>query len=377
MVWIGVHDLGRTGVPIVLLRYLQALPAPQRRRVQVIALRGGPLEDELARCCGGLLTLEPAGRRSLGAGVTVGLEVMGAPVLGQSLRRTWWRRRLAELPIPDVVLLHGAGAWPLLDAVPGAPPYVLHLHELATGLDRSIPSERQREALGGARRVLAVSRAVADLAIERGAHASCVHLVPGVVDDPVPAGSRPQEPGAARWVMGAGTPGWRKGTDRLAALAHPWSRERPEVRVGWVGGRPSGPDTTAVAAFDPVHWFDETPDPWEVLARAEVVVVPSREDALPLVALEAGARGLPVVSLPSGGLVDLLAEERGLVGDRHDVAWLVGAVEELLDDPPRAARMGERLRRHVERHHRARVVAPQWWSLVHDVAGEGADTLQR
>ncbi len=168
--------------------------------------------------------------------------------------------------------------------------------------------------------------------------------------------------------MGAGSPGWRKGTDRLAALAHPFVDARPEVRVGWVGGRPSGPDATAVAAADPVQWFDSCPDPWAVLRRSEVVVVPSREDPLPLVALEAGIRARPVVAMPTGGLADLLADGRGMVGRRHDVAWLHDAVGALLDRPDEARDMGLALREHVAGGYLATHVVPIWSQMLAEVA---------
>ena len=44
---IVVHDLGRSGVPVVLLRYLAAAPGAARARVSVLAAHDGPLRGEL------------------------------------------------------------------------------------------------------------------------------------------------------------------------------------------------------------------------------------------------------------------------------------------------------------------------------------------
>lgn len=369
VVWILVRDLSRTGVPIVLERLLAAVP-DAAGSVHVVAVHGGPLGARVRRRCGSVTLLEPTGRRSFPDAAAVGLMVLGLDSWGAKVRRTAWARKVRTLPPPDVVVLHGAGSWLARSVVPDDVPTVVHLHELQTGLERSIPEDQQRDALAGAALVMAVSRPVADLAVQRGARAREVEIVPGVVDL---ASSRPAaSPGAAlleaRPVMGAGTPGWRKATDRMVALAHELDRLGRPAAVGWVGGVPAAGEASAVASPDPVHWLPELEDPWSVLASTEVIAVPSREDPLPLVALEAGLHRRPVVAMPTGGLPDLLADGRGSVANGHDLRSFCDAVAALLEVPERAAAMGDALHAHVVRHHDSTVVAARWWSALVDVA---------
>lgn len=375
VVWVLVHDLSRTGVPVVLDRMLSALPAA-RSSVHVVAFHGGPLESSLRGSVASLTILESLERRSLADAVSVGLMSLGAAPAGVELRRRVWRRRCADLPRADVAVVHGAGAWPLTSIVSDDVPLVLHLHELATGLDRCIPPAAQRTAFDRACRVLAVSAPVADLALERGAPCDAIDLVPGVIEvmddrndgpDSNPD-RRSQVPQAVDAVMGAGVPGWRKGTDRLAAVAHELGRLGHAGGVGWVGGRPHGVDAPWVDAPDPISWFPPMADPWSILRAARVIVVPSREDPLPLVALEAGLHRKAVVAMATGGLPDLLAEGRGVVDADQDVGRFVAEVAALLDDPTRAADLGAALHAYVLAHHDSAVVAPTWWDIVRRTA---------
>lgn len=376
-VWVLVHDLGRSGVPVVLVRLLRAVAA-SRSHVHVVALRGGPLEATVRGVAASVTTLEPAQGRSVADAVAVGMHELGHPRPGRNVRRLAWRRRVRHLPAPDVVVLHGAGGWPVLDVLRAEAPLVVHLHELGIGLDRSVPVSRQRELLSGAVRVLAVSRPVADLAVARGAAAARVELVPGVVDrgevDGAVAGPRggdTAEPVAGRPVMGAGVVGWRKGTDRLAAVAFELDRSGRRDQVGWVGGHPGGPDAAFVGSTDPVRWYPSCSDPWGVMDAARVVVVPSREDPLPLVALEAGQRRKAVVAMPTGGLPELLSHGRGRVVAGQDVIAFAHAVRHLLEAPDEAVAAGDSLHDHVMVHHDAAVVAPRWWQMVSSSAEVG------
>lgn len=366
--WVLVHDLGRSGVPIVLERMLRALGPVDH--VHVVAVRGGPLRGSLDALAGTCTVLEPEGRRSVGNAMSAGARELGAPQVANRVQRVVWRRRMHHLPAPDVVVVHGAGGWPLLDAVVGDPPYVVHLHELATGLDRSIDPARQVSALAGASRVLAVSRPVADLAVRRGADPRLVELLPGVVEvSPSTSAAALPRSATGRVVMGAGVPGWRKATDRVVAVAHELERVGRPGAVGWVGGAPGGPDARWISATDPVRWYEETDDPWAVMGAAEVVLVPSREDPLPLVALEAGLRSKAVVATPTGGLPDLLGEGRGAVAPTHDVGWLARATGRLLGDPLEREALGLALLEEVLARHNAAVVAPIWWDILRDAAG--------
>lgn len=368
VVWILLHDLARTGVPIVLERLLRA--AGRKDRVNVVAVHGGAVRRRLDGLTSTCTVLEPDGRRSLTGAAAAGAAELGAPVVGGVVRRAAWRARLRHLPDPDVVLVHGAGGWPIVASVRGAPPLVVHLHELELGLDRSIDPAEQSAVFRRAVAVLAVSSPVADMAVRRGADPTRVELVPGVVEVPDPDEGSVRPVVAARCppVMGAGTPGWRKATDRVAAVAHELARRGRPGSVGWVGGAPGGADTRWVGAADAVRWYDEVDDPWTVMDGCEVVLVPSREDPLPLVALEAGLRSKAVVATPTGGLADLLAAGRGAVAPVHAVDWLAAATDRLLAHPGERAAMGSLLRAEVLARHDAAVVAPTWWSVLRSAA---------
>jgi len=145
-----------------------------------------------------------------------------------------------------------------------------------------------------------------------------------------------------------------KGAD-LAIDAFALIKQRvPAARLTVAGDGPLRADLERRAARDDVRgsvdfigWV--VPDRvTQLINEHAVVLMPSRQDSLPLVALEAAAMARPVVASRVGGLPEIVAHEQtGLLADVDDRHGLAAAAARLLSDPVSAARMGRAARDRV------------------------------
>ena len=86
------------------------------------------------------------------------------------------------------------------------------------------------------------------------------------------------------------------------------------------------------------------------LAEADALVLPSYDEGLPLVILEALSLGVPVVTTPVGAIPEVLDDgDTALLVPPGDVDALAGALARLAGDAALAARLSERGRALYER----------------------------
>jgi glycosyltransferase involved in cell wall biosynthesis len=79
-----------------------------------------------------------------------------------------------------------------------------------------------------------------------------------------------------------------------------------------------------------------------LLRAANILVLPSFSENLPMSVIEALAHGVAVVCTPVGALPELIEHERtGLIVKPGDVEGLASALERLIDDPELRQRLGE------------------------------------
>jgi glycosyltransferase involved in cell wall biosynthesis len=91
---------------------------------------------------------------------------------------------------------------------------------------------------------------------------------------------------------------------------------------------------------------------YERFRRADYFVLPSYYEGLPIVLLEAGCFGLPVITTAVGSVPDLIRHEsNGLLVTAGNVAELQRAIERLRGDAPVRERFGVALKRSVLPYH--------------------------
>ena len=100
-----------------------------------------------------------------------------------------------------------------------------------------------------------------------------------------------------------------------------------------------------------------------LLQRAELFVLPSHIEALPMALLEAMAAGLPVVATRVGGIPDVVTGRDGILVPPRDPQALAAAIGELLSDPARRAAMGVAARQRIAEGFSVEAVLPRVESL--------------
>ena len=145
-------------------------------------------------------------------------------------------------------------------------------------------------------------------------------------------------------VLGAGFAHIRKGFDLFLQLARKFS-SRGDVRFVWAGDVEFmvqtyfGPEMEEAARLGCFTHVPFTNDIADYFSAADVLALPSREDPLPTVVMEALGAGVPCVAFEgSGGIPELLRHENaGLVVPMADVDAFAQALTQLLDHKTLAA----------------------------------------
>jgi glycosyltransferase involved in cell wall biosynthesis len=122
------------------------------------------------------------------------------------------------------------------------------------------------------------------------------------------------------------------------------AQQFPNVRAILAGDGPELPALKARAAALGVAGRVEFPGsvrvPWDLLRAADVFVLASEIEGLPLVVLEAMSQGVPVVATDVGGMPEaVIDDETGYLVPGGDVAALTTSIARILGDATIAARM--------------------------------------
>jgi glycosyltransferase involved in cell wall biosynthesis len=149
--------------------------------------------------------------------------------------------------------------------------------------------------------------------------------------------------------VGASDPGLYELGDRLA------DKLRAAVQSAGLGSR--------------VMFVPPTRRVEDYFRAADLFVMPSAREGLPIVLLEAMACGLPCVASRLPGSTDGIVEDgvNGRLVPSGDVAAMAAAIAAMLASPADAARMGHAARRTVEERYTIEAVAEQWLAAYRDV----------
>jgi glycosyltransferase involved in cell wall biosynthesis len=273
------------------------------------------------------------------------------PLIGRSLHAVcwllslWWQRRrslraahydclLASWAYPDAA----AAGW--LARRLGIP-YVVKVHgsDLNVQANRAWRRPQIRSALRHAGAVIAVSRGLADKAVALGAEASRVHVVYNGVD-PVLFARRSRSEARVRLGLSADAPlllyvGNLKASKGCLDLLEAFPAvlaARPKARLIYVGAGPERAAmlerAAALGCTGRVQWVDAVPHAalGDWFNAADLLCLPSHNEGVPNVVLEAMACGTPVVASDVGGIPEVVPEYAGILVPPHAPAALSAAL---------------------------------------------------
>ena len=360
-------SLARAG----LERVVCDLALGARRRgvpVTLFAFSGGPLSTELDHAGVDVQVLDPSGRK--GGGRLRSLRLLAR--LAAGLRR----RRIHSLN------MHGLGVERI-----GLPAsrlggverrtFVFHNNypELSVSSDRPAYRRRVVRDVAAFDGCIAISDRVRDWVVgNEVVGAENVSVIRNGIDLDQARGRRPREatrlslgiPDGAVVFLQVGRFSEQKNQDIAVEAFGKAAADRPDIHLVLAGDGPqrSGVEQSAAAspAADRIHFLGIRDDVADLLAAADLFLMPSSWEGLPISLLEAFANGLPLVGTAVPGIADTVADcpDAVLLVPPRDAGALARVMGRAAEDEGWRRAAGAEAERFVRRHHSAETMVDRY-----------------
>jgi len=280
-----------------------------------------------------------------------GVPTVVEPTLLTDLDHTWLRERCQEF---DVVVANTIASWPAIRAAHlEAKPALWYLHEtlVAVRLIRAIPEMASALTMAD----LLVTPTQQTARIYQGLTEAPIEIVPYGIPRPTNISS---EPAVQMRFLTLGSFEPRKGQDILAeAIGKLDAATRARCRFK-MAGRVLDEQfyfelQGAVAGFPEVELIDalDHSDALRLLNETDVLVLPSRDETMPIAILEAMGLGKAVVSTEVGGVSEWLRDSmNSLVVEKENPAALAESLASCANNPAMVEQLKTAGARTFDRH---------------------------
>lgn len=171
---------------------------------------------------------------------------------------------------------------------------------------------------------------------------------------------------------------WRKGADVFVQTARTILDEAPDTYFIWVGGNPDSyqfkeivRDVRIMGLADRILFVGGKSDLRGYYEAFDVFLLTSREDPFPLVCLEAGLAGTPVICFAdAGGMAEFVRDDAGAVVPYLNVPEMAAQTLRLLQNPALAQQQGQTAQQRVRQYHTINTIGPAMNEIIERVMAE-------
>ena len=235
-------------------------------------------------------------------------------------------RKIIEKEQPDVIHAHDMRASFVSALCCGNIPLVSHIHNNAYD-SRGLSAKSIAYLLAGfkAKHILWVSRSSFEGYFFHKLFAKKSSVLFNIIDLQQVYDKRDQDMASYDYdTIYIGRLTYQKNPQRLMRLCALMKQYKPDIRMAVVGTGELEEETKVLCEElglqENVHFLGFQSNPMKIIHDSKSLILPSRWEGTPMCALEAMALGVPVVSTPTDGLVDLLEEGKtGFLSDEDSV----------------------------------------------------------
>ncbi|MCF7844290.1 MAG: glycosyltransferase family 4 protein [Kiritimatiellales bacterium] len=381
ILFIGHEALSDSGAAVALCYLIEWLKINTDFEMELILLRGGDMLDRYrALIPTRVLWRSPSApfwkpktflSRAPWIMLRAFYEVLEMMII--NIQCKWWKRQTQHGSF-DVVYFNCILA---LDAIPlfkdKGNAIVVHLHDMAYALETYTSIKAFADTQRTAAHFIAASDPVRHALEDRNIPThkisvipSCLHTIPDLkmsLTHAKQVRTNLNIPEEAIVIGMCGQAYWRKGVDLFFVLA----RSILESDLGnrchflWIGTRTANnflahwKEAYAIspALQSHIHFPGKKENALDYIAAMDIFTLTSREDPIPLAALEAGALAKPIICFDenAGGTAQWVGTEGGFVIPYLDMQTMAKKVSELIQNPTLRTQMGERNRKIVTKQY--------------------------